>query len=75
MMKPQALEYRSNDIGGEDVIVFDLDEAPDRLAARILAWAEGSPVHRLRRRVRQAYTWPAIFRRNIEPLLRSREDA
>jgi glycosyltransferase involved in cell wall biosynthesis len=67
---PAAVE-----IGGKDVIGFDLDEAPDRLAARILAWAEGSPVHRLRRRVRQNYTWQAIFRRDIEPLLRSREDA
>ena len=67
---PAAVE-----IGGEDVILFDLDEAPDRLAERILAWAEGSAVHRLRRRVRQTYTWQAIFRRDIEPLLRSREDA
>ena len=63
---PAAVE-----IGGEDVILFDLDEGPDRLAARILAWAEGSAVHRLRRRVRQSYTWQAIFQRDIEPLLRS----
>jgi len=67
---PAAVE-----IGGEDVILFDLDDTPDHLAARLLAWAEGSAVHRLRRRVRQSYTWQAIFRRDIEPLLRSREDA
>ncbi len=67
---PAAVE-----IGGEDVIVFDLDEAPERLAGRLLAWAKSSAVHRLRRRVRQRYTWQAIFRRAIEPLLRSREDA
>jgi glycosyltransferase involved in cell wall biosynthesis len=67
---PAAVE-----IGGEDVIVFNPDEAPDLLAARILAWAEGSPVHRLRRRVRQNFTWQAIFRRDIEPLLGSREEA
>jgi glycosyltransferase involved in cell wall biosynthesis len=66
---PAAVE-----IGDEDVILFDLDEAPARLAARLLAWAEGSEVHRLRRRVRQNYTWQAIFRRDIEPLLRYRED-
>jgi glycosyltransferase involved in cell wall biosynthesis len=65
---PAAVE-----IGGEDVILFDLDEEPDRLAARILAWAEGSAVHRLRRRVRQGYTWQAIFSRDIELLLRRRE--
>jgi glycosyltransferase involved in cell wall biosynthesis len=66
---PAAVE-----IGDEDVIVFDLDEAPDDLAKRLLAWAEGSTVHRLRRRVRQNYTWQAILRRDIEPLLRRRED-
>ncbi len=67
---PAAVE-----IGGEDLLTFGLDEAPERLAARILAWAEGSPVHRLRRRVRQRYTWQAIFRRDIEALLHSRRDA
>jgi len=66
---PAAVE-----IGGQDVILFDLDEMPDLLARRLLAWAGGSPEHRLRRRVRQAYTWQAIFRRDIEPLLRRRED-
>ena len=67
---PAAVE-----IGGEDVILFDLDEEPNCLGARILAWAEGSAGHRLRRRVRQGYTWQAIFSRDIEPLLRRREDA
>jgi glycosyltransferase involved in cell wall biosynthesis len=67
---PAAME-----IGGEDVLLFDQGEEPDHLAERILAWAEGSPVHRLRRRVRQNYTWQAIFRRDIEPLLQSRGDA
>jgi glycosyltransferase involved in cell wall biosynthesis len=67
---PAAVE-----IGGEDVLSFDLEEDPDHLAERVLAWAEGSPLHRLRRRVRQNYTWQAIFRRDIEPLLRCQEDA
>ncbi len=35
---PAAVE-----IGGEDVILFDLDDAPDHLAGRILAWAERQP--------------------------------
>jgi glycosyltransferase involved in cell wall biosynthesis len=67
---PAAME-----IGGADVILFDKKDSPDDLAARILDWAENSPVHRLRRRVSQHYTWQAIFERDIEPLLRSREDA
>jgi glycosyltransferase involved in cell wall biosynthesis len=65
---PAAVE-----IGGEDVMLFDGDEDPDHLAGRLLAWAEDSGVHRLRRRVRQRYTWSAIFERDIEPLLRKRE--
>ena len=66
---PAALE-----IGGEDVILFDESQDPAQLAGRILTWAERSPVHRLRRRVRQSYTWPAIFHRDIEPLLRTQEE-
>jgi glycosyltransferase involved in cell wall biosynthesis len=67
---PAAVE-----IGGSDVILFDKSDDPGHLASRILTWAENSPVHRLRRRVRQNYTWQAIFRRDIEPLLQSREGA
>ena len=66
---PAAVE-----IGGADVILFDKNDDPDDLAARILAWAENSRVHRLRRRVSQDYTWQAIFDRDIEPLLRRGEE-
>jgi glycosyltransferase involved in cell wall biosynthesis len=59
----------AEEIGGEDVTVFDAAEDPAHLAGQILAWAEQSPVHRLRRRVRQDYTWRAIFHRDIKPLL------
>ncbi|WP_376792469.1 glycosyltransferase family 4 protein [Thermoflexus sp.] len=45
------------------------DEPPEHVAARILEWAEQDPSHRLRRRVRQAYTWSTVFARLIEPLL------
>jgi glycosyltransferase involved in cell wall biosynthesis len=57
------------EIGGKNVTVFNSSADPARLAGQILAWAEQSPVHRLRRRVRQYYTWRAIFRRDIRPLL------
>jgi glycosyltransferase involved in cell wall biosynthesis len=67
---PAAVE-----LGGADVVLFDKTDDPSHVAARLLAWAENSPVHRLRRRVRQNYTWQAIFERDIEPLLQSREDA
>jgi glycosyltransferase involved in cell wall biosynthesis len=67
---PAAVE-----IGGQDLILFGLDESPAKLAERILAWAEENPVHRLRRRVRNNYTWQAIFCRDIEPLMRDKDEA
>jgi glycosyltransferase involved in cell wall biosynthesis len=67
---PAAVE-----IGGDDLILLDTDDDPGHLAGRILHWAEHSPVHRLRRRVRQNYTWKAIFRRDIEPLLHKQREA
>ncbi len=65
----------AEEIGSEDVTLFDAAEDPAQLARRILTWAEQSPVHRLRRRVRQNYTWRAIFHRDIKPLLDSEGDA
>ena len=59
----------AEEIGGQDVILIEADDDPDQIAARILDWAEGSARYRLRRRVRQDYTWRAIFERDIEPLL------
>jgi glycosyltransferase involved in cell wall biosynthesis len=65
----------AEEIGGADVILFDAAEDPAHLAGRMLTWAEQSPVHRLRRRVRQNYTWHEIFHRDIKPLLEGKRDA
>jgi hypothetical protein len=59
----------AEEIGGADVILFDADDDPVGLAEQLLAWAEQSPVYRLRRRVRQNFTWRALFQRDIKPLL------
>lgn len=64
---PAALE-----IGGDDVVILDEADGPADVAERLLAWVEESPVHRLRRRVRELYTWESIFRHRIEPLLQAR---
>jgi glycosyltransferase involved in cell wall biosynthesis len=61
---PAAVE-----VGGADVTIIDANQDPSQVAKQILAWAEASSVHNLRRRVRQAYTWRAIFERDIKPLL------
>jgi len=39
------------------------------VAERIVKLMEQSSVYRLRRRVQQAYTWRAIFERDIRPML------
>ena len=62
------------EIGKQDVTLISAEEDPEEVAARILAWTSGSQAHRLKVRVRQDFTWKAIFRREIEPLLMSLED-
>jgi glycosyltransferase involved in cell wall biosynthesis len=65
----------AEEIGGADVMLFDAGDDPASLAERLLAWAQQSPIHRLRRRVRQNCTWRAIFQRDIKPLLGDAQDA
>ncbi len=59
----------AQEIAADEYIQIRADDPPDKIAARLLDWAESSRVHRLRRRVRQRFTWSALFRREIEPLL------
>jgi mannosylglucosylglycerate synthase len=60
----------SQEIGKGDVITFKPDDDPKQIANLILSWAETNQEHRLRKRVRQGYTWKAIFQRDIQPLLK-----
>jgi glycosyltransferase involved in cell wall biosynthesis len=62
----------AEEIGKEDVLLFDKSTEPGELADRILEWAQNSPVHRLRQRVRRNFTWQTLFRRRIEPMLQQR---
>jgi len=62
----------AEEIGGRDVITFEPTADPVDIAEEILAWADLSSVHRLRRRARQNYTWSTIFERDIQPLLQKR---
>jgi glycosyltransferase involved in cell wall biosynthesis len=62
---PAALE-----IGGEDVILFDLEEKPRSVAKRIRHLLENDPIYHMRCRVRRNYTWRSLFRDRIEPLLK-----
>ena len=61
----------AKEIGGEDVILIDTSQDPSETADRIMEWCAENPEYRLRRRVRQQYTWESIYRLQIQPLLSS----
>ncbi len=62
---PAAVE-----IAVSEALIIDPDQDADSTAIQLLELIENNPVCRLRRITRQNYTWEAIFRRQIEPLLR-----
>lgn len=59
----------AEEIAADERILISTDDPPEEIADRLLTWAEKSRIQRLRRRSRQRFTWSAIFRRDIEPLL------
>ena len=61
---PAAIE-----LAPDDVLVFPYQTDPSHLADQIMNWASNSQEHRLRVRVRQKFTWKAIFEREMLPLL------
>lgn len=58
-----------DEVGAAAIHLIAPDETPEDIARRMRAWGEQSAEYRLRKRVRQNYTWPAIFDRGIEPLI------
>jgi glycosyltransferase involved in cell wall biosynthesis len=59
----------SCEIANQDAVIFDKNQAPETTAEQIIHLVENNSISRLRRKVRQDYTWEAIFHRKIEPLL------
>jgi mannosylglucosylglycerate synthase len=57
------------EIGRDAVHRFSLNDDPAQIAGRLAAWALRDRAHKLRRRVWRNYTWHAVMRRHIEPLL------
>ena len=62
----------AQEIGGEDVILYDVDEKPLSVAKRIRQLLENDPIYHMRCRVRRKYTWRSLFRARIEPLLKKK---
>jgi len=59
----------SQEIARENALVFELNQPPEEIAERLHLLVEGNPLTRMRRLVRTRYTWDALFRRKIRPLL------
>jgi glycosyltransferase involved in cell wall biosynthesis len=59
----------AQEIGAEDVLLFNLDQPPEALAGELLHLADEDKRLGLARRTRQNFTWEAIFKKRIAPLL------
>ena len=62
----------AEEIGKNDFLSFSSEDSPKEVATLIMNWIEVSFRYRLRRRVRQQYTWESIYRQRIQPLLNLR---
>jgi mannosylglucosylglycerate synthase len=51
--------------------LIETDESAESVAVRIMNWAESDQAHRLRRQVRQLFTWQAIFSSKLMPLIQN----
>jgi glycosyltransferase involved in cell wall biosynthesis len=63
----------AEEIGGSEVLRFSPDGAPEEIVSMILKWANSSQTYLLKKRIRQKYTWQAIFQQEILPLLHPKE--
>lgn len=59
----------AKEIGGKEIYRFSLNNSPEQIASLIINWASSDPVHLMRVRMRQNFTWQKIFTKKIQPLL------
>ncbi|MCL4486776.1 MAG: glycosyltransferase family 4 protein [Chloroflexi bacterium] len=59
------------EIGGEWVHRIEAGESASHVAERICTWATSDLAYRTRRKVRQRFTWSALFASAIEPLIQA----
>jgi glycosyltransferase involved in cell wall biosynthesis len=59
------------EIGRDAIHRFSLNDDPATVAQQLAAWAERDRGYRLRRRVWRHYTWRAVMRQHLTPLLES----
>src|SRR5574340_159504 len=59
----------AREIALDDAFVFSLNTSPELLVEQLLNWMEENPQFQLRNRVKRDFTWDAIFKREIQPLV------
>jgi glycosyltransferase involved in cell wall biosynthesis len=63
----------AEEIGNTGVTRFFPEDPPEKVAELLMNWATTSQSYALMKLVRLNYTWQAIFRRSILPLIQSKE--
>ena len=63
----------AEEIGVQDVVRFSPAAKAEVITELILNWIHSNPPQRLKQRVRQNFTWQAIFHHDILPLLTGKE--
>ena len=63
----------AEEIGEQDVVRFSPEAKAEEITELILNWVHSNPIQRLKQRVRQNFTWQAIFHHDILPLLTGKE--
>jgi glycosyltransferase involved in cell wall biosynthesis len=56
-------------LAGEWAVYFSPDDSPRSIAKQIAKYLKADPRYQLQTRVRQEYTWEAVYQRQIAPLL------
>ncbi len=59
------------EIGQQDVHWIDIHKEPRETAQQMLAWCDNNQAYQMRKKVRQHYTWEALFQNDIKPLIDS----
>lgn len=63
----------AREIALDDAFVFSLNTSPELLVEQLLNWMDDNPQFHLRNRIKRDFTWEAIFRREIQPLIEGKE--
>jgi glycosyltransferase involved in cell wall biosynthesis len=58
-----------HETAGDLAHYFELNDSPEEIANRIAQRLKGDPLHQMRERMRDNYSWISIFEKQIEPLM------